>query len=316
MKILVTGAFGYLGGRVSSFLLTETLNEVFFATSKYKNIIDYQSNANVIKINWDDDNTIENACNEIDIIIHTAGMNAQDCINDPEKALKVNGLFTAKLVKFAILKNVKKIIYFSTIHVYDNPLKGSISENLCTKNLHPYSTSNLAGEHIILQAHQSKKIQGIVFRLSNCIGAPLQKNVNCWKLLVNDLCRQIVEHREMNIYSNCKQVISFVPIREVCRLVEYFLELNFKSNENTIFNVANKKPFTILQIAKKIQKRSEILMKYKPSLNILNKDNTNVENLKFKTNKLETIGFNLRTEYNNEIDELLIFCNNNFKRLN
>ena len=108
MKILVTGAFGYLGGRVSQFLLTETLNEVFFATSKSKNITDYQSNANVIKINWDDDNTIENACNEIDIIIHTAGMNAQDCINDPEKALKVNGLFTAKLVRFAILKNVKK----------------------------------------------------------------------------------------------------------------------------------------------------------------------------------------------------------------
>ena len=80
MKILVTGAFGYLGGRVSQFLLTETLNEVFFATSKSKNITDYQSNANVIKINWDDDNTIENACNEIDIIIHTAwsGVSAKD----------------------------------------------------------------------------------------------------------------------------------------------------------------------------------------------------------------------------------------------
>lgn len=316
MKILVTGAFGYLGGRVSSFLLTETLNEVFYATSKSKNITDYQSNANVIKINWDDDNTIENAFNEIDIIIHTAGMNAQDCINDPEKALKVNGLFTAKLVKFAILKNVKKIIYFSTAHVYDNPLKGIITEDLCTKNLHPYSTSNLAGENIILQAHQSEKIQGIVFRLSNCIGSPLQKNVNCWKLLVNDLCRQIVEHREMNLYSNCKQFISFIPIREVCRLVEYFLELNFKSNENTIFNVGNKKSITILQIAKKIQKRSEILLKYKSPLNILNKDNIKVENFQFKTNKLQSIGFNLKTEYDNEIDDLLIFCNNNFKRLN
>ena len=38
----------------------------------------------------------------IDVIIHTAGMNSQDCANDPVAALEFNGVATTRLVTGSI----------------------------------------------------------------------------------------------------------------------------------------------------------------------------------------------------------------------
>ena len=212
MKILITGAFGYLGGRVSSFFSSISEYEIILASTRAVKIPSSSKNIKVIQINWKDEESISNACTHIDVIIHAAGMNAQDCKINPEEALNVNGIYTAKLVKNAISHKVKKIIYFSTAHVYSSPLKGIITEDVSPKNKHPYSTSNLAGENYVIQAHLSSKLQGVVLRLSNCIGAPKDINSNCWMLLVNDLCKQIIEHQKMKINTNGKQLRNFITI--------------------------------------------------------------------------------------------------------
>ena len=238
-------------------------------------------------------------------------MNAQECKINPEEALNVNGIYTSKLVENAILNKVKKIIYFSTAHVYNSPLKGIISEDVKPKNKHPYSTSNLAGEKSVIQAHISNNIQGVVFRLSNCIGAPKDINSNCWMLLVNDLCKQIIVDQKMKLNTDGKQLRNFITITDVCRVVNLFIELNFKSSENTIFNVGNE-TISIIEMAKIIQKRCKLILGFSPKLEINKEDNSQVENFQFKTNKLDNIGFKSQISYEKEIDDLLIFCKNHF----
>ena len=257
MKILITGASGYLGGRISSFFSTMSKYEIILASRRAVKIPNNFKNIKVIQINWKDEESISNACKNIDVIIHTAGMNAQDCYINPKEANNVNGIYTARLVENAILNKVKKIIYFSTAHVYNSPLKGIITEDVKPKNKHPYSTSNLAGEKSVIQAHLSGKIQGVVLRLSNCIGAPKDVNSNCWMLLVNDLCKQIIEHQKMKLNTDGKQLRNFITITDVCRVVNLIIDLNFKSNENTIFNVGNK-TISILEMAGIIQKKMQI----------------------------------------------------------
>ena len=311
MKILITGAFGYLGGRISSFFSTISEHEIILCSSREIKTAFSSENIKVVQINWKDEESISNACANIDVIIHTAGMNAQDCHINPKEANNVNSIYTAKLVKNAILNKVKKIIFFSTAHVYDNPLKGNITENISPKNKHPYSTSNLAGEESVIQAHLSGKIQGVVLRLSNCIGAPKDVNSNCWMLLVNDLCKQIIEHQKMKLNSNGKQLRNFITITDVCRVVNLFTELNFKSNENTIFNVGNK-TISIIEMAEIIQKRCKLILGFSPKLEIKNQENVRVENFQYKTDKLDSIGFKSQISYEEEIDNLLIFCKNHF----
>ena len=311
MRILITGASGYLGGRISSFFSSMSKYEIILATRRAVKIPKNFKNIKVIQINWKDEKSLFNACTNIDVIIHTAGMNAQECIINPEEALNVNGIYTSKLVENAILNKVKKIIYFSTAHVYNSPLKGIISEDVKPKNKHPYSTSNLAGEKSVIQAHISNNIQGVVFRLSNCIGAPKDINSNCWMLLVNDLCKQIIVDQKMKLNTDGKQLRNFITITDVCRVVNLFIELNFKSSENTIFNVGNE-TISIIEMAKIIQKRCKLILGFSPKLEINKEDNSQVENFQFKTNKLDNIGFKSQISYEKEIDDLLIFCKNHF----
>ena len=311
MRILITGASGYLGGRISSFFSSMSKYEIILATRRAVKIPKNFKNIKVIQINWKDEKSLFNACTNIDVIIHTAGMNAQECKINPEEALNVNGIYTSKLVENAILNKVKKIIYFSTAHVYNSPLKGIISEDVKPKNKHPYSTSNLAGEKSVIQAHISNNIQGVVFRLSNCIGAPKDINSNCWMLLVNDLCKQIIVDQKMKLNTDGKQLRNFITITDVCRVVNLFIELNFKSTENTIFNVGNE-TISIIEMAKIIQKRCKLILGFSPKLEINKEDNSQVENFQFKTNKLDNIGFKSQISYEKEIDDLLIFCKNHF----
>ena len=106
-----------------------------------------------------------------------------------------NGVATKRLVEAASRAGVKKFIYLSTAHVYASPLVGTITEQTLPNNSHPYASSHLAGESAVLNADERGVIQGVVMRLSNAYGAPMHKGVNCWMLVVNDLCRQAVQTR-------------------------------------------------------------------------------------------------------------------------
>ena len=104
-------------------------------------------------------------------MIHAAGMNAQDCAENPVGALGFNGVSTARLVQASIRAGVSKFIYFSTAHVYCSPLTGEIDVTSCPRNLHPYASTHLAGEYALMSAAQGDNgLTGIILRLSNVIG--------------------------------------------------------------------------------------------------------------------------------------------------
>ena len=147
-----------------------------------------------VLIDWFDSSSLKSACESVHVIIHTSGMNAPNSKNNPIKAFEVNGLLTGKLIEAAKTKKVKRFIYLSTAHVYSSPLLGNVTEDICPRNLHPYATSHLAGENILIS---DDGIQGVVLRLSNSFGAQVHKDVNCWMLLINDLCRQAVEDKKI-----------------------------------------------------------------------------------------------------------------------
>ena len=115
----------------------------------------------------------------------------------------------------------------------------------------------------------------------------------------------------MKINTNGKQLRNFITITDVCRVVNLFIELNFRSNGNTIFNVGNE-TISIIEMAEIIQKRCKLILGFSPKLEINKQDNVEVENFQYKTNKLDSIGFKSQISYEKEIDDLLIFCKNHF----
>ena len=192
-----------------------------------------------MQIVWDDLTSLEKACDRVNIVVHAAGMNAADSASNSTEALKVNGLSTAKLLDSAISSGVEKFLYISTGHVYKSPLTGNVQETNKLENIHPYASSHRAGEDMVRYAHQQQLIGGIVTRLSNGYGSPMHKNVDCWMLLVNDLCRQAVETGRLVLKSSGVQSRDFIPMTSVCEIFSSLITKDKHTIGDGVFNIGS-----------------------------------------------------------------------------
>ena len=71
-----------------------------------------------------------------------------------------------------------------------------------------------------------QNIKGSIIRLSNSIGLPLIEKANCWKLFINDACKQAVVDRRIFIHSNPNSERDFIPMKDVYYVAEYFISNN------------------------------------------------------------------------------------------
>jgi UDP-glucose 4-epimerase len=242
-------------------------------------------------------------------------MNAQDCAADPLAALEVNGLATARLIAAASRSRVRRFIYLSTAHVYASPLAGTITEDTCPRNLHPYATSHLAGENFVLGACLRGEIESAVLRLSNSFGAPTHRDANCWMLLLNDLCRQAVESGKMVLSSSGLQQRDFIPLTMVCRVVERLSSRDVTPLLPAIVNVGSGVSKSVLEMAEMVRSRCRLTLGFDPELIRAEPNADEVHGaLAFRSASLETQNESMSDDTNAEIDGLLLFCRTSSNR--
>lgn len=309
MRIFITGGFGFVGGRLALYL-TERGHEVIIGSRGQNIPANWPMEPKVKKIEWYDDKILENLCKGIDVVVHAAGMNAQDCATDPIAALTFNGLATARLVEAANRAGVSRFVYLSTAHVYRSPLIGAITEETCPRNLHPYATSHLAGENAVLGADRHGKIECIVLRLSNVFGVPAHEDANCWTLLVNDLCKQAVQTRKIVLKTSGLQMRDFIAASDVCHVVEKLLPGESNINRSGIYNVGAGVSLTVLEMAKLIQQRCSSVLKIFPELErVVSPIGERHFPLFYEVKKLNALGIDSNLHGSTlEIDRLIRFC--------
>lgn len=312
MRILITGGFGFIGGRLALHL-AQAGHQILLGSRKVISPPTWLQHAEVKHIEWDDSHALELSCNGVDVVIQAAGMNAHDCATDPVAALSFNGVANARFVAAANRAGVQRFIYLSTAHVYGSPLVGTITEVTCPRNLQPYATSHLAGEHAVLSASQCGQIEGIVLRLSNAFGAPVHKDVNCWKLLVNDLCKQAVQTRKLVLKTSGLQQRDFISMTDLCRVAEH-LAVNGSSKQISIFNVGSGVSQSVFVMAQSIQQRCEQVLGFEPVLERVQGEADDLHpTLFYRIDNLAAIG--IKSDFLEnfaEIDSLLSFCQQTF----
>lgn len=312
MRVLVTGGLGYIGGRFAQHLANQRNYKVVLGSRKQVSALLWFPQAQIVLTHWDSLAELEKICANIDVVVHMAGMNAQDCATDPSAAMEFNTVATSRLLRAAIQKKVKRFIYLSTAHVYGNNLNGVVDEETCPISTHPYATSHRAGEDIVRFAHQENEIEGVVIRLSNAFGAPVYKEVPCWGLVINDLCKQAVMKQSMALRSSGVQRRDFIPLSDVCRAVAHLLTQPVGSTSG-VFNLGGEWGPTIWEIAELIQERCVKLFGFKPELtrNLSITENA-FEKLNYKIDRLRSSGFEPAGDRLSEIDQLLRFCKDSF----
>ncbi len=311
--ILITGGLGYVGGRLSNFLLNQGYKVLISSRSLPNEYIrSYFANAEFI---LHQELISENFNGQIDIIIHTASLNEIDCVKFPEEAIEVNINHTRILADWGSKKGVKHFIYFSTAHVYNSPLEGEINEQLPTNPLHPYGITHKAAEDDLLAASKRTQMRVSIVRMSNSFGPPITPNVNRWTLLVNDLCKQLVETNQLKLNSDGKAYRDFISLSDVCKAIDFLIKGNPTTDE--IYNLGSGMSMTIRDMAELI--KSRYFVTHKKDIELIipeSQSNQRVANLNFSIDKLINSGFIPENNFELEIDEMLIFCHKYFKLIN
>lgn len=310
MKVLITGGSGYLGSRLVKHFFDNGASVI--AISRNKKLLNYLPDFKPHNLFlWGSDSEMLNHLEGVDTVIHSAGMNYQDCLKDPYAAYEFNGAMTHKLLKLSTYSKVNKFIYISTSHVYGGNLEGEISEHLIPDPNNPYSSSHLEGESSIIENHSSSTT-GIIVRLSNTFGQPIHQNIKCWDLLINQLALEAIQKNTITLNTNGLQKRDFVAIREVSNAIYYLSNLDSRKISNPIFNIGSQVTRSVLDTAKIIQDRCMLITGSRPKL-IVSEDsyvNLNKEFL-YKTENLNSIGYYIRDFFIEEIDSLLNFVKSN-----
>ncbi len=314
--ILITGGLGYLGGRIANHLIKANKTILLGTKNSEYNLPNELINSEVIQLNLLKTSDIEFACEGITSIIHLAALNFQESQKNPTKASEVNNEGTYRLLQSAVQSGVKQFVYFSTAHVYGSPQKGDIDESTTPKPLKPYSMTHLEAEEHVLRFHSENSINGIVLRLSNAIGKPMDKDVNCWMLAVNAFCKQAIVNREIILNGDPNQQRDFIPISHIENLIDNLLDNSKVNYYGTIMNVGSERSLSILDLAKIICERCDLLFGFKPEL-IINEKYHQKRNKELNYNCKNYKNLNIPSDrtLEDEIDELLRFCKESFSSL-
>jgi len=306
--VLITGGLGCLGGGLARYLIDAGYRVIIGSSRLDAQLPNKLKQCSLIYTNYDDIETLNKACSNVGYIIHLASVNAQQSEKHPELAKKVNSIGTANLIRAGIKNKVGYFLYFSTAHVYGNPLMGEIDESTRPSPSHPYALTHKFAEDFLLNAISDGLINGNIFRLSNSIGLPLVTEANCWMLFVNDVCKQVITDRSITINSNPNNERDFIPMSSVYEITEYFLATRITASQ-PVFNVGSGTSYTLLQVAEIIASRCKALFGYSPQIVCTEKSLAKSLKLTYKVDKLTAeMKYITNNDLKPAIDEILKFC--------
>lgn len=309
-KILITGGSGYLAGSISSFLSQNEDYEISIcSSSKIKSI---HKKIITLKVDWNNRSSLKDICKGKDIIIHCASPDSSFSEKNPIESYKFSKSILGSFVDEAINNKVKKIIFFSSTHVYKSKLEGILNEKSPIIPEHSYGISKKIAEQTLLERKNLIEIN--IIRLANVFGAPSNANLNCWKLAVNDFCKQVVLNKEIIINSDGNQVRNFVSLNEVSRLVDFIISKFYKGKLlPTVFNFGGDWTLSIFDMAKLIAKEYEKKFEYSPTIIIKKQSNNSTPKLNFNFDLIIKSGFKPDKSNNmKDINELFLYVKNNF----
>ena len=253
MRILVTGAAGFLGSHLSRHLLDKGHSVVGldnFITGNVDNIRDLFKNGRFEFINYDVTNYLH-VPGKLDAVLHFASPASPiDYLKFPIPTLKVGALGTHKALGLAKNKNAIFMIA-STSEVYGDPLINPQHEGYWG-NVNPigprgvYDEAKRFAEALTMAYHRYHNMQVRIVRIFNTYGPNMRLKDG---RAVPNFMVQALKGRPITVYGDGRQTRSLCYVSD---LIDGIYRL-LKSGINEPVNIGNPRELTLLELAEMVK---------------------------------------------------------------
>lgn len=258
MKILITGAAGFIGSHLSERLLGEghsviaidNFDDFYDPQIKRQNISGplKDENFKLIEADIRDGQTMDNAIAEgIEVIVHLAAKaGVRPSIAEPLLYTDINISGTTLLLDLAKKYNVPKFIFASSSSVYGNNEKVPFSEeDNVDFPISPYAATKKAGELICHTYQHLYSINITCLRFFTVYG-PRQRP----DLAIHKFARLIEQQKPIPIYGNGTMMRDFTYIDDI---IDGVVSSINKCSGYNIYNLGESRPITVNDLVTKIE---------------------------------------------------------------
>lgn len=251
MKVLITGAGGYIGTILTEILSHKNYEIVALDRFLFGNTLKEYSGIEIIKedVRTMPSEQLTSMMKKVDAVIDLAALS-----NDPSgelnalNTISINHLGRFRVASIAKSCGVKKYILPSSCSIYGFN-EEFVDESSNPNPLTTYAKANLMIEKDSMNLND-ENFQVTVFRLATVYGLSAKRMR--FDLVVNDVVGQIYTKGFTNLTTGGKQWRPFVHVRDVCKALTIGLES--KNNlGGQVYNLgSNSQNYQIIDVAKKI----------------------------------------------------------------
>jgi len=311
MKVLVTGADGFIGSHLCQFLLEEN-HEIIAISRNFKQLPSLIFNSDKIdfnQVNVTDFSSLSKIIikHKPNIIIHLAGETShKQSFENPMYDVDVNTKSTLCILETIKQSKLKtRFILGSTFIVVGKPETLPVTEDTDCNPSTVYGINRLASEYFCKVYHNMYDIDAISFRITNAFG-PREKYLTPTKNALNYLIYQAYKGKDVTIYDEGKFFRDVIFVNDVISGINTIIKNGESGN---LYWISSSKKTWFYEIGKLLEELTTGRVKYVESPSYNNK--VDVGNFVVDNSKLQSIGWKIETSVKDGIKETLDYFKSN-----
>lgn len=250
MKVLVTGAAGFIGSYVVRALVNEGYSVIALdnlSTGKESNLL---KDVPFYRVDITDSDKLKEVfqINQLDYVIHLAAQaSVVNSMIEPMEDCQTNLVGTLNILRFAKQYKVKKCIFASSAAVYGNPTTLPVVENSQLSTLSFYALSKLSAEKYVQLYEKLFDLKSCILRFSNVYG-PMQTGG-----VIKSMLKRILDGEAPIIFDG-NQTRDFIYVKDVTAACI----LSMVSDKTGIYNISSSTEISIQQLYEELSELTGI----------------------------------------------------------
>ena len=245
MKIVVTGAAGFIGQHLTAALLSKG-HEVIAVL--HKHTLPAHLKTDALRVVWGNANlsSIRDAIVQADAICHLAALviRGQSDAWGAERSLWVNSLLTLRVAEFALEKPKTRMIFPSAGQVYcysEMPVSEDAPIYPVERSMY-YLVSKLLGELYVEHLRRTRSLPAIILRIGCCYGPGMRESV------VSGFMNSAAAGLPLTVFDGGRPTHDFIYVSDVVNAIMAALE----TGDPGIYNIGSGHASSILELAQAV----------------------------------------------------------------